>query len=139
MAARKRPKSPTSTSARPAGLSLTDSEWKIMNAVWSLGEATTREVLGALGSEVDWAYTTVKTMLDRLVAKGALGEEKRNAASVYQPLLERESARENAVETLLERAFGGAFGSMVSFLLEREKLSARDRERLEALIEEEER
>lgn len=139
MPARKRPKPPTAPSTPSAGLSLTDSEWKIMNAVWTLGEATTREVLEALGSDVEWAYTTVKTMLDRLVAKGALGEEKRNPASVYRPLLERESARQNAVESLLERAFGGAFGSMVSFLLEREKLSARDRARLEALVEEEER
>ncbi|MCA8962259.1 MAG: BlaI/MecI/CopY family transcriptional regulator [Planctomycetes bacterium] len=116
---------------------LTDPEWKIMNIVWELEEATAREVLARL--DVDWAYTTVKTMMARLVAKGVLRETKRSNVGVYSARVRRGTAQRKAVRDLLDRAFDGAFGSMVAFFASNERLSARDQERLRQLLVESDR
>ena len=53
----------------PALPELTDAEWKVMNAVWDRSPTTVREVHGALSASTVWAYTTVKTLMERLVKK----------------------------------------------------------------------
>ena len=71
---------------------LTDSEWQIMNALWQGHPATAREVADRLPEDVRWAYTTIKTMLSRLVTKQAVSERKQGNASIYEPLVTRERA-----------------------------------------------
>ena len=50
-------------------MKLTEAEWQIMNALWENFPATARQIADGLGDEVDWAYTTIKTMLTRLAEK----------------------------------------------------------------------
>ena len=114
---------------------LTDAEWKVMEAVWQDPPATARQVLDRLAATTSWAYTTVKTMLDRLVEKDVLGVRARGVAREYSPRLTRDDARRLEVEALRKRAFGGRPGSLVHFLLEGGQLSARDRRALERLLE----
>ena len=118
---------------------LSNAEWKVMNCVWARGLATAREVLDDLAGEIDGAYTTVKTLMARLVEKGALTVTMRGNISVYTPLLTRRRARRAAVRKLMERAFDGAFRPMVHTLLENRKLSKKERATLEHLLEEESR
>lgn len=113
---------------------LSDAEWKVMRALWQRHPATARELLAVLGRDTGWAYTTLKTLLSRLVEKDAVSETKRDGASVYQPLLAEGAARGNAVRNLLERAFDGGFGSLVHFMIENEELSANERDELTRLI-----
>ena len=115
-------------------MQLSEAEWKIMNRVWQDHPATARVVLEAVVDETGWAYTTVKTMMNRLVDKGVLGEKKRNGTSEYEPLLTKRRARAAALRALLDRAFDGAMGPMVSYLVEDEKLSKRDREELKRIL-----
>ena len=117
-------------------MKLSDSEWTVMNAVWSRAPASAREVLEALGREPGWAYTTVKTMLARLVEKGALRMERRANRNVYEPLVTRENARRAAVRSLLERAFDGAFGTMLQHIVREEELARSERAELARLIDE---
>lgn len=86
--------------------------------------------------ETAWAYSTVKTMLARLVEKGALSEQKRGNTSVYKARVSRERARRTAVRSLLDKAFDGAFGSLVHHLVADEKLSRRDRKALADMLRE---
>ncbi|MBI5364200.1 MAG: BlaI/MecI/CopY family transcriptional regulator [Planctomycetes bacterium] len=118
----------------PDDPALSAAEWKVMRALWRSHPATARELLDALTEETSWAYTTLRTLLARLVEKGAVAEEKDAGTSVYRPLLREERARSSAVRGLLERAFDGGFGSLVHFMLESEELSTRDRAELERLI-----
>ncbi len=106
-----------------------------MNALWRESPATARIVLEKVQAETGWAYSTVKTVLSRLVEKGALAVNMRANTSVYTPNVTREDARQEAVDTLLERAFDGAFGSLLQHLVVREKLSVADRERLERMLQ----
>jgi BlaI family penicillinase repressor len=115
---------------------LSEAEWKIMNRVWADSPVTARGVLEAVEQETGWAYTTVKTMLGRLVEKGALKERKRSGASEYEPRISKTKARATALHALLDRAFGGALGPMMSHLVEKEKLSKKDRAALERLLRE---
>ncbi len=98
-----------------------------MHAVWECAPATARDVLDTLGDETEWAYTTVKTMMTRLVDKGALKTKMRGNTSVYVPALTKNHARTSALRGLLDRAFGGTMGSMMHFLVEEEKLTAKER------------
>jgi predicted transcriptional regulator len=111
-------------------MKLTEPEWIIMNALWDGHPAKARDVAGRLPDHVDWAYTTVKTMLDRLVEKKAVRKSKRGNTGLYEPLLSRRQARSTAVRMMLNQAFDGAFGPMMHFLVKDEKLSAKDRKEL---------
>jgi predicted transcriptional regulator len=115
---------------------LTDAEWIVMRAVWKDAPATARSVMERAEATAGWAYTTVKTMLDRLVEKGALEARRDGAATLYVPRLTEEEARRHAADDLAESAFGGSVGAMVHWLLGRERLSRRERDDLRALLEE---
>ena len=111
-------------------MKLTDAEWQIMNALWEKYPATAREISGRLPEGVSWAYTTIKTMLTRLVAKEAVGESKQGNTSYYEPLISRIRARRSALKSLVNQAFDGALGPMMHFLVEQENLSEKQREEL---------
>ena len=109
---------------------LTEAEWQIMNALWEGWPATAREIADRLPESVNWAYTTIKTMLTRLVEKEAVRESKRGNVGIYEPILSRQNARRNALKSLANQAFDGAFGPLMHFLLEDQNLSGRQREQL---------
>lgn len=129
-------------------MKLSDAEWTVMRAVWEAGsgptaaETSARELLERIelapgaGREPGWAYTTLKTMLARLVEKGALRERKRGNVSLYEPLVTQEQARRSALHSLVDRAFDGAFGPLLQHIVTRERLSTRDRETLQRMIAE---
>lgn len=118
---------------------LSDAEWAVMQAVWIGAPASARDVLERVEDERGWAYTTVKTLLARLVEKGALVEKKRANTSYYEPAVTRDEARRAAVGGLLDRAFGGSFVELVAHMAKFEKLSKRDREELAKRLAAEER
>ena len=117
-------------------MKLTEAEWRIMNVLWGRHPASARDVMESLAGEVDWAYTTVKTMLTRLVEKGVLEAEMRANTAYYTPLLERKDARRSALRGLLDTAFDGTFGTMMHFLVSNEELSEQEREELVKLFRE---
>lgn len=110
-----------------------------MNALWERHPASAREVSEAVRAQTGWAYTTVRTLLSRLAAKGAVKARHEGNASVYEPLLSRKQARRSAVRSLLERAFGGSVAPFVQFLVAEERLSKRDREAILDALRREER
>ena len=116
-------------------MKLSDSEWTVMHAVWERSPASARDVLELIGDETGWAYTTVKTMLARLVEKGALRARMRANVSLYEPLISCKQARRSAVRSLLDRAFDGTFGSLLQHLVADERLSKKDHERLAAMLD----
>jgi BlaI family penicillinase repressor len=102
---------------------LTQAEWQIMNALWEEHPATARELMQRLPRGVSWAYTTIKTMLSRLVEKKAVSEQKQGNTSLYKPLVSQKKARRSAFKSMLDQAFEGAVGPLMHFLIEDEQLS----------------
>jgi BlaI family penicillinase repressor len=115
---------------------LSDAEWTVMQAVWNRAPASARDVLDEVGEETGWAYTTVKTLLARLVEKGALSEGRQANVNIYEPRITRNEARGSALRSLLDRAFDGTFGSLFQHLIKEERLSARDVKALERMLHE---
>ncbi len=111
-------------------MKLTQAEWQIMNALWEEHPATARQIMSRLPKDVKWAYTTLKTMLSRLVEKEAVSENKRSNTSVYEPLVSQRKARLSAFRSLLDQSFDGAMGPLMHFLLQEQKLSAKQRKEL---------
>ncbi len=118
-------------------MKLTDAEWILMNSLWQKHPATAREIAKSLPHAREWAYTTIKTMLNRLVEKGGLSESKIGITSVYSPLVTKRVARASALKTLATHAFDGAFGPLVHFLIEDKKLSRREKKQLIEMLNKE--
>jgi predicted transcriptional regulator len=107
-----------------------------MKVLWKKHPATARQIMTRLPKGVSWAYTTIKTMLSRLVEKNAVSEQKQGNTSLYEPLLSQRKARLSALTSMLDQAFDGATGPLVHFLLEEQRLSPRQkRELIEKLNE----
>ena len=114
---------------------LTGAEWQLMNALWQDFPATAREIAERLSPETKWAYSTIRTMLSRLVGKGAIAEHKRSNLSFYEPKITKRKARMAALGSLVDEAFDGAFGSLMHFLLEEEALTSTQRRKLMERLE----
>lgn len=120
-------------------MKLSQTEWQIMNALWQSYPATARELMEKLPKEVNWAYTTVKTMLARLVVKKAVRDSKRGNTSVYEPLISQKKARRSAFTTFLNQSFDGAVEPMLHFMVKDKKLSPKDRQKLMEILKAEEK
>jgi predicted transcriptional regulator len=117
-------------------MKLTEPEWLIMNVLWDWHPATVREVIERLSGKVNWAYSTVKTTLDRLVQKQIAHKNKRSNLSFYEPILTREQACSTALKTLLDHGFDGAFGRLMLFLVEEQKFTPKQRKELIRILAE---
>lgn len=118
-------------------MKLSEAEWQIMNALWKKNPATARDLTERLPKDTNWAYTTIKTMLSRLVNKGIVSEKKNGNTSVYEPLLSKNKARSKAILNLANQAFDGAVGPLMHFLVEEKKLSKKQRAELIELLKKE--
>lgn len=108
-----------------------------MNSLWEKYPATARDIMSRLPRDVKWAYTTLKTMLSRLVEKEAVSEQKQSNTSVYEPLVSQRKARLSAFRSLLEQSFDGAMGPLVHFMLEEQKLNAKQKKELIEILQNE--
>ena len=118
-------------------MKLTEAEWQIMNALWRKHPATAREIMARLDRRVNWAYTTIKTMLTRLEEKDAVSEVKQGNTSVYEPLVSQQKARLSAFRSLLDQAFDGAVAPLVHFLAEEKQLTVKEKRELRKILESE--
>ncbi len=115
-------------------LDLFESEWAILQKVWELEPCAAPTVQEALQSEKGWAYTTVKTMMDRMVRKGLLKTQKIRNLYLYSSAVTRSQARKSEITRTLKRAFDGTFTPLMQFLIENDELSEEDYRHLEKLI-----
>jgi predicted transcriptional regulator len=106
-----------------------------MNAVWRGHPVTARGIEARLSGDERWAYTTIRTMLSRLVAKGAVVERKEGKTSLYEPALTSRKARASALGALVTDAFDGAFANLIHFLVEEKNLPPEELRRLRELLD----
>lgn len=116
--------------------SILDTEWDLLDVLWARERATAREVADALQERRGWAYSTVKTMLDRMVDKGLLQARRVGNVWEYSPALAQAEARRGAWQRFVGTAFGGATAPALRFLATGAKLTRRQREQLLRLLEE---
>jgi len=113
---------------------LTEAEWAIIQAVWELEPCAAPSVQEALESRRMWAYSTVKTMMDRMVKKGLLTTERIRNLILYRAAISRVQAQRGEIMRTVKRAFDGAMTPMMQFLIEGDELSEDELRELESLI-----
>jgi BlaI family penicillinase repressor len=113
---------------------LTEGEWAIIQAVWAKEPCAAPDVQESLEAEIKWSYSTVKTMMNRMVAKGLLRTERMRNLNLYRSAITRAEAQSGEVMRAIRRAFDGALTPMMQFLLDNNKLSRSQINQLEQLL-----
>jgi BlaI family transcriptional regulator, penicillinase repressor len=113
---------------------LTDAEWAIMIVVWEHEPCAAGTVQEALETSHKWAYSTVKTTMDRMVAKGLLATKAIRNLTLFSSQISRADAQRGELRRLLSRAFDGALTPLIHFLVEEEKLSPQEITELRRLV-----
>ena len=113
---------------------LTEAEWAIIKAVWEMEPCTAPDIREKLHRQTAWTYSTVRTLMDRMVVKGLLAAEKVRNLTVYRSAVTREQAQRGELFYALKHAFNGALTPMVQCLLDTHNLSTDELVKLESLI-----
>ncbi|WP_137679407.1 BlaI/MecI/CopY family transcriptional regulator [Aurantiacibacter suaedae] len=118
------------------GERISEAEYAVMEALWARAPQSAAEVGEAVGGQRDWSLATVKTLLSRLVTKGALATEADGRRFLYTPLIERSDYVGGESRRLVDRLFGGRAAPLFAHLAEAEALSAEDIAEIESLLQE---
>ena len=113
---------------------LTEGEWAIVKTVWQHQPCAAPAVQEALQGEKNWSYSTVKTMMDRMVIKGLLKTKKIRNLTLYRSAVTEKQAQNGEIMRAVKRAFDGALTPMMQFLLDSNKLSQSQLSELEKMI-----
>jgi BlaI family penicillinase repressor len=116
--------------------SISEAESAVLAVLWDRGPATAEDVSAALAAPRGWQDSTVKTLLGRLLKKGAVRAQKDGRRFIYTPALAREEWLSRESESLLNRLYGGRVAPLVAHFSRHRKLSKRDIRELKRLIEE---
>jgi len=107
-----------------------------MEVLWRTSPIATEDVVAALSRSSDWQEPTVKTLLNRLLKKGAISAEKDGRRYLYSPVLKREQWLSVESSGLLDRLFGGRVAPLVAHFSKQRKLTKKDIAELKRLISE---
>ncbi len=117
-------------------MQISEAESVVMEILWARHPRTSEEVVAALADAQDWQEATIKTLLNRLLNKGAIAAERDGRRYLYSPLLKREAWVLEESRGLLDRLFDGRVAPLVAHFSEQRKLSRKDIAELRKLLEE---
>lgn len=123
---------------RKKSLNLTEGELPLMQVLWEKGRATVGDVVASLSADPPLAYSTVLTTLRILEAKGYVRHTKEGRAFVYEPVVVQEEASRKALDSLVNRFFGGSCELLVVNLLKEEVIGQAELGRIKKMITESE-
>lgn len=112
---------------------LTPAEWLVMELLWDKPH-TLMELVAALEESAGWSKSTVATMVRRMEAKGIVSHTDGDRAKLFHPALARSDAALRETRSLLDRAYHGSVGLMVSTLARRDGLTRQDIDELYAIL-----
>ena len=114
---------------------ISESEWQVMLVLWSKGALTTNEIVDQLRGKAQWKPKTVKTLIDRLLKKGAVRFEKEGRRYRYYPAVSRDECIASERNSFVRRVYGGTMKPMLAALLEDAKLSPKDISELRDILD----
>ena len=115
-----------------------ESEWRVMKVLWAKSPLTANEIIKALENTTKWKPRTIKTLISRLVKKGAVGftkEEKDSRKYHYYPLLNEKECVKAESKSFLDLVYGGSLHLMIANFLEEKELSKEEIEELKDILE----
>lgn len=115
---------------------ISDAEHAVMEVLWEEAPLAAVDVADRVDPARNWSVRTVKTLLSRLLAKGAIVHEEEGRRYLYRPAIAREDFVASESGKLLDRMFGGRVTPLVAHLAERNRLTPDDIAEIEALLRE---
>jgi predicted transcriptional regulator len=114
---------------------ISEAEARVMEVLWQTAPRTSEDIVEALREPTGWHEKTIRTLLNRLLGKGAVSAERDGRRYLYSPLLSREAWQQEESRSLLDRVFGGKVAPLLAHFTRNEKLSAKDIAELRKLVD----
>jgi BlaI family transcriptional regulator, penicillinase repressor len=118
-------------------MQITDAEWEVMECIWDADEQTPAEIIERVQPLRNRSHRTIRTLLNRLVDKGAVAVRKQGASRLYSAAVSRKKCVMEAAKSFGERFFGGNLSSMLTHFVESEEISPSEaqalREKLDSI------
>ncbi len=115
---------------------ISDGEWRVMQTVWRLRTATAAQVIGELSPVTGWRHRTIRTLLARLVEKGALSATADGNRYVYRPAVSRSRCVRKESRSFLNRVFGGDAAELLVHFVRTANIPPDEIAKLKRLLEE---
>lgn len=115
-------------------LAITTSEWEVMRIVWTLGKATSSEIIQLLVRKRPWKASTVKTLIGRLVQKGMLTATKDGHTNTYQCAISERNAMQQEANRLFQNMCAMKNGKVLAQLIQEIQLSKTDIQNLQKIL-----
>lgn len=115
-------------------MKISESELEIMKPLWEKSPQTAAELLNTVQQEFNWEATTVRTMLQRLVEKGAVRQSGQKRSYTYSPIVSADEYRGATLRQIVEKMFNSSPAEMLCFFARQEKLSDSEIAELEDIL-----
>lgn len=113
---------------------ISPAELEVLKILWQQAPQTANQVVDALADANQWHEKTVKTLLNRLVSKGAVSFEKDGRAYLYTPVLQQQDYQHKESQSFIARVFAGRVAPLVAGFAASKTLQATDIDELKQLI-----
>ena len=113
---------------------ISDSEWDVMEPIWQAGSCTAAEVIKGLRETHDWNHSTIRTLLARLVEKGALAYDVDGSKYIYRAAVSRQQCVRQEGTSFLDKVFGGDVTALVAHFVAESSLNQDQIEQLRQLL-----
>lgn len=107
-----------------------------MEVLWAESPLSSEEIIARVAGKQDWRDVTVRTLLNRLLKKGAVGAEREGRRYLYRPRIERSAYLASQSRAFVDRLFGGRLAPLVTHFSEHNDLTDEDIADLKRLLEE---
>lgn len=115
---------------------ISEAEWRVMKLLWEKSPRTANEIVETLEGNVHWNAQTIRTLVNRLVQKGALKYEKEGRAFQYFPNVREQDVQKAETKSFISRVFNGTMKPMFAAFLEDSDLSEEEIDELERILKE---
>jgi len=114
---------------------ISDAEWQVMKVLWAKSPVTANQIVEKLAVETDWKPKTVRTLINRLATKNAIGFDKDGRQYMYYPVLSEEECVRQETRSFMSRVRTGALKPMLAAFLEEENLTQEEIDELKNILD----
>jgi len=114
---------------------IADSEWRVMQVLWEHGPLTANEVVNTLSGEVKWKSRTIKTLIGRLVKKGAVRFQEEGTRYRYSAAVPESECIRSETQSFIRRVYQGALKPALAAFLEGTPLSSQEIDELQEILD----
>lgn len=125
-------------SPKEIAASVSDAEVEVLQILWKQAPLCAQDIIDNLENNGSAHPKTVKTLINRLLNKGAIKFKEENRKYLYYPVVKKKDFYGVKTESFLNKFFDGELSPLVSFFSSHKKLSAKDINEIRKLLDEQE-